>query len=243
MELKIWGSFITAGTSVFVAVATYLWKIQREKTESNRTILYLLLELRYIFINSVIKTDQAVESYLKLYVERLRARKIFITVDSNFEQELRTILREAFKSLIADMKEDFKEDFTTQFEKAVIELSKHNPILAYRLQNNIKIEKISGIIDSHLAKTLSWAESTEEKHLLDFEDISKKLETDLTDKLLESLEQDILIVAGSDSILTKLKCKKIIKNKNLSNLYDFNIITPFIDDSLEIILDKNMKNT
>lgn len=141
MELKIWGSFITAGTSVLVAVATYLWKIQREKTESNRTILYLLLELRYIFINSVIKTDQAVESYLKLYLERLRERKISITVDSAFEQELRIILREAFKSLIADMREDLKEDFTTQFENAIIELSKHNPILAYRLQNNIKIEK------------------------------------------------------------------------------------------------------
>ncbi|AEF04864.1 hypothetical protein [Alteromonas naphthalenivorans] len=243
MELKIWGSFITAGTSVLVAVATYLWKIQREKTESNRTILYLLLELRYIFINSVIKTDQAVESYLKLYLERLRERKISITVDSAFEQELRIILREAFKSLIADMREDLKEDFTTQFENAIIELSKHNPILAYRLQNNIKIEKISGIIDNHLAKTLSWAEPTEEKNLLYFESISKKLESDLTDKLLESLEQDILTVAGSDSILTKFKCKKIIKKRNLSNMYNFSIVTPFIDDSLEIILDKNMKNT
>lgn len=72
------------------------------------------------------------------------------------------------------MREDLKEDFTTQFENAIIELSKHNPILAYRLQNNIKIEKISGIIDNHLAKTLSWAEPTEEKKFIIFREHFKK---------------------------------------------------------------------
>jgi len=54
IELKILGSFITASATILVALATYIWKIQREKKESNRTIIYLLLELRNVFINSVI---------------------------------------------------------------------------------------------------------------------------------------------------------------------------------------------
>ena len=102
IELKILGSFITASATILVALATYIWKIQREKKESNRTIIYLLLELRNVFINSVINTDRAIDGYLKLYLEKLNDQAFSPKDKSAFEAELRIALEKAFNSLIID---------------------------------------------------------------------------------------------------------------------------------------------
>ena len=242
IELKILGSFITASATILVALATYIWKIQREKKESNRTIIYLLLELRNVFINSVINTDRAIDGYLKLYLEKLNDQAFSPKDKSAFEAELRIALEKAFNSLIIGMKKELRVDFSSQFDSAILELSKHDPILAYRLQKNIKIEKTFEVIENHLTRTKDWVDNTNEENLPSFESISRRLESKLVEKLAGDLEQDILTVASSDSFLTKLKCKRIISNKNINSIYDFSEIGPYLDESLITVFENSSQN-
>ena len=179
---------------------------------------------------------------MKLYLEKLNDQAFSPKDKSAFEAELRIALEKAFNSLIIDMKEELRVDFSSQFDSAILELSKHDPILAYRLQKNIKIEKTFEVIENHLTRTKDWVDNTNEENLPSFESISRRLESKLVEKLAGDLEQDILTVASSDSFLTKLKCRRIISNKNINSIYDFSEIGPYLDESLITVFENSSQN-
>ena len=115
--------------------------------------------------------------------------------------------------------------------------------LGFRTQiKNIKIEKTFEVIENHLTRTKDWVDNTNEENLPSFESISRRLESKLVEKLAGDLEQDILTVASSDSFLTKLKCKRIISNKNINSIYDFSEIGPYLDESLITVFENSSQN-
>ncbi|MEZ7228726.1 hypothetical protein NO989_18395, partial [Alteromonas sp. DY56-G5] len=52
----------------------------------------------------------------------------------------------------------------------------------------------------------------------------------------------IRIFPSSDSFLTKLKCRRIISNKNINSIYDFSEIGPYLDESLITVFENSSQN-
>ncbi len=146
---------ISGAASAAVAAYSYWRKTQHERLRSTRTVLFYLLELHFSFSRAVLIFNSETESLVAM-------RRAAAATGTNYsEEELRRGFQEAFPVLQTHIRNELSsmvDGFASGIEKALLDLAKDDPVLAFRLRGQ---ENVLGVTESirkligHFAKEMS----------------------------------------------------------------------------------------
>lgn len=220
MDVKITAALI-ALSGIFITalfgLISYRYKVELEKKKSARSLLYILMELRYSIITSLFDPDEACDSYIKHITVKLNELGVSASTEQT-DLDLRTTLLEYFYNLRNTISVDIKDRLLEPFEEALTELATIDPILAYQIKGKENLQQLLANNDDHFKKVhqtimpnlnQDWAKQSilESTH---------KVKQDVIDYICSNLEKEILMVAKNCSKKDLKKCKRAM-NKGLTN--------------------------
>jgi len=229
------GIFVTA----LFGVTGYFYKVKLEEKKSARSVLYILLELRYSLITSLFSPSDACEQYIKHCHSRLKEKGIEASL-SDMNKQLKDMLITYFSNIIQTIEIDIKKRLLDPFDSALAELAQVNPVLAYQLKGKENLEKILMHSDAHV-KNINDAiipELSEDWAKESISNTSQNVSSDVINKVCEHLDNEILLVAKSCSRKDFKKCKDVMKNGlNHNNKYDFSEVNELLDPVFEKLIE------
>ncbi|TDF41704.1 hypothetical protein EYS14_02310 [Alteromonadaceae bacterium M269] len=250
MDVKIVASLIALFGIFFTtscATVGYFYKVKQDRKKSAKTVLYLLLEIRYSLLRAVFNPAEATNKYITYVDKKLQEKGVDPGLKSNDVTELVNQIKQMVTPFFTDVVEsqtaDIRANLLEPYEAALNELAKDNPVLAYTLKGHQYIEKmlphkrnylenVHSLLDEFIKE--SWVKEV-------LHNTSNQFNVESIDSLFESIENDILLIAMSCSSKDYKKCKKLIeKGLNTRNQYDYGeadkVIEPLIDGVFEQIM-------
>ncbi|MDK2595238.1 hypothetical protein [Pseudoalteromonas obscura] len=239
MDTKVLASLITGGAALvgilitaMFACGSYYYKNRQEKKASARRVLYLLLEIRYSFYINEFDSNDEVNAYTE---------KIKNVAGTQFsDEEIETMRNNAFKPHFKSTKEAIKPNLETEilkyYDDALFELSKDEPVLAYKLRGKRAVEKVysttSDQLDTFFSDSKSVFKDVESSEPERVEAVIDAFKQVIRQKALEDLDQDILVLARNCSRKEWRKCKEILRCNLVMDQVDEKDIAELINEGI-----------
>jgi hypothetical protein len=207
----LWTIILTA----CVGVIGYLYKVWSERVRSRKLVLFYLLEIQYVLKTLPIKTDDLANRYVQ-YCEGIYETTGLPVTEKTAEsiQSFTPSIQNYFDELGAAFKTSLDDQFKKAYDDSLQNLAKDNPILAYKLQGRLCLEKMAMAVNSYSAVLKSLPEVVENEVL---GNVLKEFIDDSIKKtfaeILDEINKDITKLAWGCGPLAIWNCSKIIKKK------------------------------
>ncbi|MGR5150034.1 hypothetical protein ACQKP8_26245 [Photobacterium alginatilyticum] len=215
MDSKVLAALIgLVGISLgaFLSGLGFYLKSRAERLETKRNVLFHLLEIRHLVKTSFLDSHKITQEYLTYcldYFEKIGLGKMGAMPDG-----INSLIDEHLNNLLSAMKPNIDASFISSYENAIKQLSKNDPVLAYKLSGREKLNQVLNSQDEYL-NNLSGLESIQNiPNVSSF--ISKqadKAQDAAIKELLNDLDKDIHNVSLGCGLLTWWSCKKIMEKK------------------------------
>ena len=134
--------------SALVAALAYYGKARHERLRTTRTVLYYLLEMRYHFAVAEYGVSQLLEQYLEMIASTLKTNGVVLQ-DSEREA-LNPVLKHLFREVSAARVEELGKQIVEPYLRALAELARDDPVLAYRLRGREILTRASTAIAEYV---------------------------------------------------------------------------------------------
>ncbi|MCH1930486.1 hypothetical protein L9G16_09860 [Shewanella sp. A25] len=243
----IFGIFGILLTTVISSVA-YFYKAKVETKKSARKVLYFLLEIRYVIINTLFDPNKVAQNYLEHL--RVMGKSKGLPIESSvFEGEIKSMIANYFQSLASSMKPDIEEKLLAPYEAALLEFSTVNPVLAYSLKGKEKLEAFISQTKSYRKLYESDViDSIEQGWLKDFMfSSSDVVNQNANEQLIKMIDEDITLLAKHCGHRDYRDCKKVLKMKTIdfkeSDYLEVDAVIDLVFKQLVEVADLSSKKT
>lgn len=208
LDVKFFGILGTTLSALFAAWAYYA-KIRYEHRRATRVVLYYVLELHHVAARWNESTVKFPKAYLEKCNSILKQRNLKLSESDHqvIEVALSALLRQ---TAIGEIERSIK-DMSAPYLKALEDLSKENPILAFRLKGREGFDKPSRFVQDYADRESAkrTKESLEELNFLKVES-----EDFIRGIAARELQNAVLLVAWNCGLWTYWKCKILMKNQH-----------------------------
>lgn len=138
-------SLLATALGALIAALSYSGKIRHERQRSTRTVLYYLLEIHHFLSRSSLGITSFPKEYLRRITQLLHERGVQISPAdaAALPIQLESVLRIWMQSELIKL----KTSISVPFEKALHELSRDDPVLAFDLRGKEAISNISELFE------------------------------------------------------------------------------------------------
>lgn len=226
---------LTVGVFGTLCVAIgYLYKAQRSKKENIKSALYLLLEIWHrMTIFAKIDFEQELESFIseicKKFPKFIMSDKEKTTIKKQFSPILINMLHQIAIEGYNSLEDAFKE--------AVSNISKDDPVLAYKINNSSNIKGTINHIDRYLQESIKTFGGSQGQ----LENLfSKKIQEMVSIDLLKNLERDVILLSRRLSLVSEFKVRRLIrKRKKKIAQTDLSEMNKWINEIIPMIVEFN----
>jgi hypothetical protein len=218
--------------SALIAAISYCAKTRHEHRRATRTVLFYLLELHHILC----RINFGVKQFPADYVERCKT--LLTAKDQNFSQTDIQGLIDGVTLMIRQFGmteiEALASEIAEPFAKALVDLSREDPILAFEIRGKDGIAKVSKILRSSTltATTISSNASKEtlrsDRFLTELDDFSREV-------VIKEIARCIRSVAWHCDILTHVRVLRLLRHASqVQTIADIDAhLSSTIDDILK----------
>lgn len=198
------------GTAASAAIAAlgYLWKNWYERRRTTRTVLYHLLEIHHRVARFHFGMKHYPQEHIDRCTEVLKQRGFQLDVATL--ETLRLMISDSVRNLALAEIRELKLRLVEPFDKALTDLAKDDPLLAFELRGKDDIASIG----DKLEKAMPGLLSTEEVSV-DLATQLAKLREPIEDfertASLDALDRCIRMTASSCGIFTRFKVHRHLK--------------------------------
>jgi hypothetical protein len=200
-------------------------------------VLFYLLEIRHAVLVNNISPSDVFESFLDYYKQWLAEN--YQIYDVTFPDELISIIVSQLTKNALSTQSIIDEQLIVKFHNALLELSKDDPILAYKIKGREKLVEINNAQKEYLNSVQSFLDANSETII---EKIVPKTiqdkQTELFDELISEINRDIYSVSWRCGIFAYLRCHLILR-KTIAHKIDF--VSLGIDRELHAMFDETTK--
>lgn len=137
-------ALLGATLSALIAAFAYYGKARHERLRTTRTVLYHLLEMRHHFAATEYGIAKFPEQYLEMVNASLERNKVVI---SDAEREALTPqIRQLIREIHAAKVEALGAQIIEPYLRALSDLSRDDPLLAYHLKGKEVIKSVSSMV-------------------------------------------------------------------------------------------------
>ncbi len=148
MDAKVIGILATASFGAIIASIGYLIKIKREQRRATRTVLFYLLELHHLFSRFHFSVMLFPSHYAEICKAAFTKKGLpFTDVEAKLFSE---VIEQTVRNSGVFRIDEFELEIAMPFTVALTELSREDPLLAYRLKGKESISKSTKLIQSYL---------------------------------------------------------------------------------------------
>jgi len=218
--------------SALLGSVGYFFKVRADRKKSSKNVLYYLLEIRHSLLLNHIDPKEVTKSYLE-FLDNWSSKNS-IGQSPTFPEAFTALIQALMQNSFLAQGSIIDEQLINQFHLALIDLSKDDPILAYRIKGKEKLNSLIGLQDQYAEGLKSLPEIAADPAASQF--ISEQLhikKSETIDELVSDLNYDIKLVSKKCGLLTYFKSKTILK-KVISRKIDFTELG--LDKELETII-------
>ena len=194
---------------------TYLFRSKRENRRQLNAALFNLMDVRFILVN----TDP--DRFIDLIASVLK-RKFASQLPKDLDVVVGQIMNIFFQALIAERQMGELKSIGAKYSQSVDELSKIDPILAYRLSGKQKFHnyveylneyfnKVDELAKKHLQESMQGTEQQDWERLKDR--AKKALHPGLHKVVMDTVTADIKRIAREIGVLTSYKARRVISKQ------------------------------
>lgn len=232
MDIKIVVSLISiAGIALGILASGlgYFYKVRSERLKTTKETLYYLLEFRAHFMASSCSPRDLSQEYINICEKFFKSKGIANTAPP---PEIAILLNQMFQSIVDSITPNISNEFLIAYEASLKNLSKDNPVLAYKLRGKETYSDLFDMIrkyNEQLSNLSIVLDDIDPAHL-------NKQISDMADwgfnEHLGQTDADIARVAKQCDLPTRWEVRKILKKKDkpVYSLKDFKI-----EEKLELI--------
>jgi len=250
MDIKVIVSLVGVSGIVIAAVMSsygYMYRSRQEYKKNSRKVLYLLLEIRYSVMKSIADPKQVTDEYIQHLLSKFSARGINSDNDE-IDGGMRELVGSHIHNVITLSISDIEERLIPEYDRALSEFAKDNPVVAYILRGREGFNNLIKLTEEYQDKSMEYcndnipidwikdvvAETAKEVKLGSYKDI------------LETLDEDVIRLAKVCGRRDFNNCKKLISNStSVGVLMNFKNLDRYIDkyiNNLIIAANKNAQN-
>lgn len=203
LDPKEW-SFLGGAASTLIAAVSYWAKTRHERRRATRTVLYYLLEVHHNVHRAHGLAKDLPAKFITLTKASLLRRGVSATEGEWLAAtaQLTPMLRQFMSAEVTEIIHTFKEPL----EKALAELAREDPVLAFRIRGRDRIMLVSEKLQKLVGGTSPDDRST-----------IAGLESFFRDVALKELQEAIYAAAFACDTLTLLKVHATLKRKQRLN--------------------------
>lgn len=194
-------SALGAAGSAFVAACAYWAKTNHERRRVTRTVLYYLLELHHVLNRSSIAL-KSIENILLTEVRKALEARGQPFSEEDYKAAMKLALPHLARFALTELEASVAES-ADSFSKALSDLARENPILAFRLRGRDKLVLLGSKLQE-FTKLSTTSEKTLEEEL----SLLKQLLLSLSE---EDLRNSIRSTAWGCDIITHLKVLVLLR--------------------------------
>ncbi|WP_448553331.1 hypothetical protein [Thalassotalea montiporae] len=214
MDSKVIAALIgLAGISLgaFLGGIGYYLKTRAERTKVKKLVLYHLLEIRHFIKVSATNPNAIAQEYFKLCNKYFKSKGF--SDENEIPKEIVKLISGHLQNLFIAQKPKITKEFIELYENSLVELCKDEPVLAYMLKGK---ENISHLLEAQSLYIENFSEiemfsSTAELKAFFSKEIDDANFSAIS-SLIEDLDNEITTVAKKCGIITRLECRKVIRN-------------------------------
>lgn len=190
----------------------YFMKSRAERLQIKRNILFHLLEIRFLLVSSYEDPRKITESYIEVCNRFFE--KAGMGADEGPPEPLKMLIENHLKNVIDAVKPKIEVDFISSYESSLKDLSKDDPVLAYRLRGRENLKEFLQVQDKYISSFEELDLFKENPLMADvvsghFDEASRLS----MEKLISEINNDVLLVSRRCGLGHWWNCRKIIRRK------------------------------
>ncbi len=242
MDSKVIAAIIGVGgvsVGAFLGGVGYYLKSRNERQQTQKLVLYHLLELRHLLKSSYADPKDITEEYIN------HCKAFFIKKgmgdDAEFPESFKSLIEQHMGNLLEAMKPRIDDSFILSYESALKELCKADPVLAFKLRGRDRITEILRAQKEYTENFLVNIQAESSDDVNQF--LAKQMDeagSKVLQELIRDIDKDISLVSWKCSVLTWAESKRVTlkKTKPAINFEEFGI-----DTLLENMLNNALKQS
>lgn len=208
----------------------YLYRIRRDNRRSARTLLYVLLELRYSVAKSLVDPKNATKDYFTHFIKR--STELGVNgLGEDTPDEYSQLVESHIKKVIDASITDIEGSLIPEYEKALFEFSKDSPVVAYQLRGREAFGNLIKLTEDYSKSLIDLIEDIEAEEWVKkvILDTQKEIKSESYNELISLLNDDVNRLSRRCSLVDWLRCKyRINSNPSVETLMDFKELDAYI---------------
>jgi hypothetical protein len=198
----------------------YFMKSRAERLQVKRNVLFHLLEIRFLLVSSYEDPRKITESYIELCKRCFE--KAGLGADEGPPESLKMLIENHLKNVIEAVKPKIESDFISSYENSLKDLSKDDPVLAYRLRGRENLKEFLQAQDEYISSFEELDLFKENPFMADvLSDQFDEASRSSMEKLILDINSDVSLVSRKCGIGHWWSCRKIIRrNMEPTNCFD-----------------------
>ncbi|MBL4276335.1 hypothetical protein H8F10_00230 [Vibrio fluvialis] len=234
MDIKIVVALISiAGIALGILASGlgYFYKVRSERLKTTKETLYYLLEFRAHFMASSCSPRDLSQEYISICEKFFRKKGVVNTAPP---PEIIILINQMFQTVVSSITPNISNEFLIAYETSLKNLSKDNPVLAYKLRGKEAYSDLFDMIrkyNEQLSNLSLVQDDIDPAHLN--KQISDTADWGFNEHLGQT-DADIARVAKRCDLLTRWEVRKILKKKDkpVHSLNSFEV-----EAKLELVLE------
>lgn len=183
-------AIVGATFSALIAALAYYGKARHERLRTTRTVLYYLLEMRY----HIAVAQYGIANFTEQYKEKVKAVLVAnnVVISETELEPIAPLLRRCFNEMLTEQVGTLETQMVEPYLRALTDLSRDDPLLAYRLKGREALARASKEI-AKFAKTINVPEippsgaDIKEAFFADLDDIDRETTLNLLDMAIRQV--------------------------------------------------------
>lgn len=185
----------------------YYLKIRGERLNSKKSVIFYLLEIKYLIKFYYLDVDDVFNSYLKSCEKYLKKNNP--DYKNDFDGQNLVVVKNYITESLDSMKPLMDSEFIQSYERSLLSLSVDDPVLAYKLKGRHNMNGLLRIQQNYISNLSKFLDDSDQKNIA----ISYSSEKNkaLIDEIVHQLDSDLRCIARRCGVLTWISVVKEIK--------------------------------
>jgi hypothetical protein len=205
MDLKDLGILGGAGSAAIAAIS-YWAKTQHERRRATRIALFYLLEAHHLARRLNVATNHLVAEFVKELktAHEKGGSSITEAEATSATEQIEPLMRDMLRSMLEELSTDIRDPYA----KALTELAREDPILAFKLRGRDQLLLISQNIDAFIAQASAHAVAIEHAEPAK---PGQRLNAFLIDTMVTELDHAVRLTASRCDLLTRVQVLLLLR--------------------------------